>query len=598
MTLRVVSMMLLCAALGSCGEAWGDQRGESAPSPLARIETALAAGEITPAEGAFYKLLALHRSGRLPSRFAVPEAPPIKCGTLIVQEARAHLDAMSSEMRQAAAAFLVRPILDSYVDTDNFRIHYATSGLDMIYQWPNTAYRDAVVAACDSSYSYQNDRRGWPHPPSDGSNGGGIGLIDCYVEDNGGAYYGVTYAESQVPGGYPNDWTAYFCIDNDYQGFGYTDRTWPMKVTVAHEYNHVIQIGLNAGAGWWMENTATFMEDEVYDEVNDNYGYLAFYTNNPWTRLDYANGGFEYGCFLWPTFLSEAFGHSVVRDVWTAYASNTNLYTCFDNKLAAFGKNLDTAVAEWTLWNCFTSTRDDGEHYVEGGAYNRLVVQDNNILTYPQTNLHPTSGRWPQGLGMNLTRFYRQSGSTDNKILVSYQALNSCGYNHQIWFVRKLLGQPVWQIWPVAVNGTGAASFEATEWDATEYMLMAVPMKRACGTTGKDFQFSASTTYVVDVADGMRPARQVRLDQNSPNPFSPSTAISFSLPEEGPVRLQLFDVAGRRVRSLVDGILREGEHEVHWGGTDDEGSRLAQGVYLCVIEANGERIVRKMQLVD
>jgi hypothetical protein len=370
--------------------------------------------------------------------------------------------------------------------------------------------------------------------------GSSTGLIDCYVDDLGTGAYGVTYSDGAVAGGHPNDYKAYFVIDNDYVGFGYPSPIPPMQVTVAHEYNHVVQMGLNVGTAWWMENTSTYCEDEVYDSINDNYLYLSAYFSSPWKRLATFNGGFEYAAFIWPTYLDEGLGgHGLVRDIWIAYADNTNLYNCFDLNLAPFsGKNLDTAVAEWSRWNIYTWLHDDGAHYVEGAAYRAYVYvgTDQLISTYPVANIHPAVARRPQDLGANYTRFVRQSGSTDNKITITYQVLNSCSYSHVIQFARKIVGQSLFHEWEVPVDATGAATFEMTDWDQTEYLYRGVPMKRGCSSAGVDFQFRL-TTYTVGVED-LPVGRTVRCDQSSPNPFSPSTAIG-RLRDEGSVRVRL-----------------------------------------------------------
>ncbi|RMG67222.1 MAG: T9SS C-terminal target domain-containing protein [Calditrichaeota bacterium] len=96
--------------------------------------------------------------------------------------------------------------------------------------------------------------------------------------------------------------------------------------------------------------------------------------------------------------------------------------------------------------------------------------------------------------------------------------------------------------------------------------------------------------------DGPQPVR-FELFQNVPNPFNPSTVIRFQLNRSGPVRLQVFNALGQLVRTLVDGALAAGVHQVRWDGTDARGRRVAAGVYLYRLEAAGEARVRKMVLL-
>jgi len=87
------------------------------------------------------------------------------------------------------------------------------------------------------------------------------------------------------------------------------------------------------------------------------------------------------------------------------------------------------------------------------------------------------------------------------------------------------------------------------------------------------------------------------LHQNTPNPFNPSTTISFDLPQSGPVRLTVYSVSGQKVRELVNGRLSAGRRSVIWDGRDDAGMPVSSGVYLYRLEANGRAESRQMLLL-
>ncbi len=88
-----------------------------------------------------------------------------------------------------------------------------------------------------------------------------------------------------------------------------------------------------------------------------------------------------------------------------------------------------------------------------------------------------------------------------------------------------------------------------------------------------------------------------RLDQNFPNPFNPSTTISFVLSERGLATVEIFDILGRQVRTLVTGRFPAGTHAVEWDGRNGEGNAVASGVYFYRLTVNGERATRKMMLI-
>jgi hypothetical protein len=88
-----------------------------------------------------------------------------------------------------------------------------------------------------------------------------------------------------------------------------------------------------------------------------------------------------------------------------------------------------------------------------------------------------------------------------------------------------------------------------------------------------------------------------RLFQNYPNPFNPSTTIAFDLPVASPVRLDIFNILGQRIVTLVDQNLPAGKHNVTWDGHDGENRSVASGVYFYRIKAGDFEAKRKMMLL-
>ena len=88
------------------------------------------------------------------------------------------------------------------------------------------------------------------------------------------------------------------------------------------------------------------------------------------------------------------------------------------------------------------------------------------------------------------------------------------------------------------------------------------------------------------------------LGQNYPNPFNPSTIIPYQLPAAGHVRLEVFNVLGQRLATLVDAERAAGMHTAQWDGTDATGRAMGAGVYIYRLSSGGMTESRRMVLVD
>jgi hypothetical protein len=82
------------------------------------------------------------------------------------------------------------------------------------------------------------------------------------------------------------------------------------------------------------------------------------------------------------------------------------------------------------------------------------------------------------------------------------------------------------------------------------------------------------------------------LQQNSPNPFNPTTLLRFTLEETGPASLQVFNIAGQHIATLVNGMIERGPHELSF-----DACHLPAGIYIYTLKANGHESSRRMTLV-
>ncbi len=104
-----------------------------------------------------------------------------------------------------------------------------------------------------------------------------------------------------------------------------------------------------------------------------------------------------------------------------------------------------------------------------------------------------------------------------------------------------------------------------------------------------------------DVASGMPDESIIQEDlglyQNVPNPFNSTTRVRYALPAAAHVEIDVFDVRGRLVGTLMDGLQQEGTHAVEWSGRDEAGGQLPAGIYFCRMTVGSHEISRKMLLL-
>jgi hypothetical protein len=90
---------------------------------------------------------------------------------------------------------------------------------------------------------------------------------------------------------------------------------------------------------------------------------------------------------------------------------------------------------------------------------------------------------------------------------------------------------------------------------------------------------------------------EVELYQNYPNPFNPSTMIEFYLPEQQYVTLDIYNILGQRVVSLVDRDMDAGFQSASWSGRDNSGSEVASGIYFYLLKTDDRKISKRMMML-
>jgi Family of unknown function (DUF6055) len=208
----------------------------------------------------------------------------------------------------------------------HFCVHWVAEGLDA----PNPKdsdgdgvpdYVQRVLKVAEHVHQVENEKLGWREPKSDGRRGGGVGKTDIFLSQIGGQLFGYAAPDrGQNTKGHPvpRRLYGYLVLDNDYSAFEFpgTKPIADLEVTIAHEYNHILQFGYDAYQDpWFAESTAVWMEDQVYNDLDD---YLRY--ERRWVKLYdtpmTANSIKEYGSAVWNEWLAHRYGRALIRQAW------------------------------------------------------------------------------------------------------------------------------------------------------------------------------------------------------------------------------------------------------------------------------------------
>jgi hypothetical protein len=267
---------------------------------------------------------------------------------------------------------------------------------------------------------------GYRAPISDRGRGGN-NKLDVYLKEvTSYGLYGFCAPERRKPG---FKWLASgFCVlDNDFLGYPGAPKP-SAEVTAAHEFFHAIQFGYDYGEDpWLLEATATWMEERVYDGVNDNRQYLpASQIVEPLKPLDFfgQTSNEQYGNWIFFEFLSDKFGNGIVKQIW--------------NKAAAFPGAPD-----------LYSTHAITNVLKPKGGFKKLYTQFVSANTLP-AKFYPEGHAWnvtPLLAGTaTLTRASRRTGKVAVSLLhmssASWELKSSSTLRNKKWYLKVKVDGP------------------------------------------------------------------------------------------------------------------------------------------------------------
>lgn len=482
----------------------------------------------------------------------------------------------------------------------HFLIHYTLEGYDAVDATttnadgvPDFVYETAQAA--ERSYSLLIDTLGFQSPPVDDIFSR---ETDIYIINLGGAAYAYTYDENpvQTTPDRPYDYTAYTVIDNDFVGYPTTGLNG-LRVTVAHEFFHVVQLGYNwwegnglanSGGGrtsaddYFLEWCSTWFEERAYPEVNDYLFYVGAFFNSPLKSLWNYDYAYALGAFL--RFMLDRYGENLLVKVWEEIKTNY----AFESLQAVLADDYNADLAD--LWNefylrCyFTGERYDPDWALSSDAmqFPLLQIPDINKVVFTESAVFTPSiepfacvpyqvvfdQNWLCGINVN--------SSTPENFLGRYL------------FIKNRVGK---------IAETLSLNQNLLVGNAANNDSLLIFMTNSSKTTTPNL-----TVTISEVGDEFRIASTIK--NVYPNPYSPGKSGDLIVDLQvgqivNSIKTNWFDLTGRNVfqKNFDNGLIEIGNYSLSFSSDELRQAQLASGVYIMQIAIGSKNLTRKILLL-
>ena len=362
---------------------------------------------------------------------------------------------------------------------------------------------------------------------------------DGLVTDFGGPdEYGYTWKDSNEPNGPEYNWIDITGMGTPVQGLGDDTNLGPFDIGFDFPFYGNMFNTFNVCSNGWVSFTSTYT---TYNNVGLPSGSEPYNLVAPfWDDLNFNSGGELY-----------------------YYSSNDSLIISY----------LDVP------------------HFLEGGPYTyQIILEASGDITFQYGDIIDPLNSCTIGI-------QNENGS------IGLQMVNNSDYVYPEMAIK--IRHPLFWLTASPLEGVLAPdesmdmdlTFDATDMEIgsytgqlvlttndPEHRTIAVPCTLLVGQVGVD----DNPTSLPSVFS---------LNQNFPNPFNPTTEISFGLPANGQVTLEVFDVMGRKVTTLVNGDMTAGIHKVIWDGNNSSGEKVTSGMYFYKLTQGDSTVTKKMLML-
>jgi hypothetical protein len=341
--------------------------------------------------------------------------------------------------------------------------------------------------------------------------------------------------------------------------------------------------------------------DDARNDINaDGIGYALYYESNPAGRLNQLKATNNYWGAIRPTEIEQAFYPTSWRVIYEPYSLEPNTFflhqgeNLFQQALTAEENgNLPTAKQ---LYSTIVASEPDSLYALQSLGRLNAIYSNSPEMVSDLRSIYNTfyaicsDSILVKNANIKSIMIDRFDGLYPDALLGYEDELQLC--NTELDSLLCLL-DIAYTIQDMYYEDQAKGAHTSTAYQA--HGINITSLKEAKQEI--DHLWDAILTISENMNADIVPV-PTKLDiTNYPNPFNPSTTIAFSLPEEGIVRLSVFNIRGQRVRELIDGSMQRGFHKVVWDGKDKSNRSVSSGLYFVRIETGKTSNVRKIMML-
>ena len=463
--------------------------------------------------------------------------------------------------------------LDQSYNTEHFRFFYTLEGNDAV---ANIDYVSNMGNIFEEVWSFYIDSMGFEPPPMNTEN-----LYEINIE-----YLPINWFGYAIALGSGASCDGYIRMRNSYSNFNDNTEEENIQVTAAHEFFHAIQFGyncysirLNSKDIWFMEATAVWGEDEMYNDINDLYRYMPNWFSQPQKSIDNQNGTFQYGTFILFQYIDEHLGGpKMIKDCWEqskllAHPAKDVAFEAIDMALEPYNSSFEDAYLKMRIANRIMSESDKAGiyKYNEAEGYRSVIdTLPEELIFFERGNIETIQN---QSLPIYGSVYYSLQTESPTRVLI----MNLDGVAH-LSSVIKYQGKKEWTI----RSGTELNIDPGLEIEWISLIVSSLASEQM----NWDYRIQLSDGYSEDLTSF----------SPYPNPsFGRPVSLDMLIINGQTIYTTIFDLMGRKIWETTNTVTEPSTLNLSWNGLNLSGNKVSNGIYFILVE--GDQYKKKHKII-